>query len=196
MCYGFNNKFISNVGIKEDVGFLLNASGTSVSVIENILVAPMDYPGQKNVHRAVVHRMINGERSDVPPQILNIVPFIVCITQSLAHAKFLLKSHGLILIFVHAFKGWSLVKESVKNLFFNCKVPEACMFINLLDDVIPLVLDFYPIIFRSGCWEVYEEAMLRMWKFFIDTVISQNMLNMKFDDDKDNGEDLEPWRTR
>ncbi|CAB4400146.1 unnamed protein product [Rhizophagus irregularis] len=151
MCYGFNNKFISNVGIKEDVGFLLNASGTSVSVIENILVAPMDYPGQKNVHRAVVHRMINGERSDVPPQILNIVPFIV---------------------------------------------PEACMFINLLDDVIPLVLDFYPIIFRSGCWEVYEEAMLRMWKFFIDTVISQNMLNMKFDDDKDNGEDLEPWRTR
>ncbi|PKK65536.1 hypothetical protein RhiirC2_715479 [Rhizophagus irregularis] len=75
----------------------------------------MDYPGQKNVHRAVVHRMINGERSDVPPQILNIVPFI--------------------------------------------------------DDVIPLVLDFYPIIFRSGCWEVYEEAMLRMWKFFIDTVV-------------------------
>ncbi|PKC57768.1 hypothetical protein RhiirA1_471993 [Rhizophagus irregularis] len=33
------------------------------------------------------------------------------------------------------------------------------MFINLLDDVIP------------GCWEVYEEAMLRMWKFFIDTVV-------------------------
>ncbi|RGB40675.1 hypothetical protein C1646_811188, partial [Rhizophagus diaphanus] len=42
---------------------------------ENILVTPMDYPGQirqKNVRRAVVHRMINGERSDVPPQILNI----------------------------------------------------------------------------------------------------------------------------
>ncbi|GET57246.1 hypothetical protein GLOIN_2v1787998 [Rhizophagus irregularis DAOM 181602=DAOM 197198] len=42
--------------------------------------------------------------------------------------------------------------------------PEACMFINLLDDVIPLVLDFYPIIFRSGCWEVYEEAMLQIIK--------------------------------
>jgi hypothetical protein len=40
------------------------------------------------------------------------------------------------------------------------------MLINLLDDVIPLVLDFYPIIFRSGCWEVYEEAMFRIWTIF------------------------------
>lgn len=40
------------------------------------------------------------------------------------------------------------------------------MFINLLDNVIPLVLDFYPIIFRSGYWEVYEEAMFRIWTIF------------------------------
>ena len=43
---------------------------------KNILVAPMDYPGQRNVRRAVVHRMINGEQSSVPQQILNIVPII------------------------------------------------------------------------------------------------------------------------
>ena len=37
MCYllaGFNNKFISDV--KEDIGFLLNASGTSTSAIETL----------------------------------------------------------------------------------------------------------------------------------------------------------------
>src|SRR2546430_17671128 len=42
---------------------------------KNILVAPMDYPGQKNVRCAVVHR-INGEQSGIPSQILNIVPLI------------------------------------------------------------------------------------------------------------------------
>jgi hypothetical protein len=37
---------------------------------KNILAAPMDYPGQKNVRRAILHRMINGEQSGIPPQIL------------------------------------------------------------------------------------------------------------------------------
>jgi hypothetical protein len=36
----------------------------------------MDYPGQKNICRAIVYRMINKEQSDVPPQILNIIPLI------------------------------------------------------------------------------------------------------------------------
>lgn len=35
-----------------------------------------------------------------------------------------------------------------------------------MDNIIPLVLDFYPIIFRSGHWEAYEEAMLRIWSIF------------------------------
>jgi hypothetical protein len=65
-----------------------------------------------------------------------------------------------------AFRGWLLVKESIQSLFCNCKDPEARMFIDLLDNIIPLVLDFYPIIFHSGCWEAYEEAMLRIWSIF------------------------------
>src|SRR5436190_8464647 len=43
---------------------------------KNILVAPMDYPGQKNIRRAIVHRITKGEQSNIPQQILNIVPFI------------------------------------------------------------------------------------------------------------------------
>ena len=77
-----------------------------------------------------------------------------------------LKPYRINLLLKLVFKGWLLVKESVENLFYNCKDPEACTFINLLDDVIPLVLDFYPIIFRSGCWEVYKEAMIHIWTIF------------------------------
>jgi hypothetical protein len=61
------------------------------------------------------------------------------------------KPYRINLLLELAFKGWSLIKESVKDLFYNCKDPEACMFIDLLDNVIPLVLDFYSVIFHSGC---------------------------------------------
>jgi hypothetical protein len=53
-----------------------------------------------------------------------------------------------------AFKGWLIVKESIENLFHNCKDPEVRTFIDLLDNIIPLVLDFYPKIFRGGYWEI------------------------------------------
>jgi hypothetical protein len=65
-----------------------------------------------------------------------------------------------------AFKGWLIIKESIQNLFHSCKDPEVRMLIDLLDNVVPLVLDFYPIIFRSGCWEAYEKAMLHMQTIF------------------------------
>jgi hypothetical protein len=142
---------------------------------KNILIASMDYPIQKNIRCAITHHMVNRKQSDVIAQILNIVPFIGPLHVSLNswktvflinynffenmyHAIFGLrkilakkpKPYQINLLLELAFKGWS-IKESVKSLFYNCKDPETCMFINLLDNVIPLVLDFYPIIFRSGC---------------------------------------------
>ena len=158
---------------------------------ENALVAPMDYPRQKNVRHAVMNYLIKGEQSSVPQQILNIVPFIGPLHVSLNSREtvFLInyaffekmyhvvfgsrkilakkpKPYRINLLLELVFKGWLLVKESVENLFYNCKDPEACTFINLLDDVIPLVLDFYPIIFCSGCWEMYKEAMICIWTIF------------------------------
>lgn len=43
---------------------------------KNIMITPMDYPGQKNVRRAIEDRTINGEQSGIPSQILNIIPLI------------------------------------------------------------------------------------------------------------------------
>lgn len=135
--------------------------------------------------------MINGEQSNIPPQILNIVPFIGPLHVSLnsqetvflvnydffekmfnsvfGSRKILIKKskpYRINLLLELASKEWLLAKESIQNIFCNCKDPEARTFIDLLDNVIPLVLDFYPIIFRSGHWEVYEEAILRIWTIF------------------------------
>ncbi len=143
---------------------------------KNILVTPMDYLRQKNICHAIVHHMTNGEQSNIPSQILNIIPFIGPLHVSLNgretvflinydffekmyHAifgscKILAKKPKLYqinLLLELAFKGWILVKKSVESLFYNCKDPEARIFINLLDNIIPLVLDFYPIIFHSEC---------------------------------------------
>ena len=131
--------------------------------------------------------MINGEQSSVPQQVLNIVPIIGPLHVSLnsqetvflinydffekmyhsifGSCKILAKKPKLYqinLLLELALKGWLLVKESIQSLFYNCKDPEACMSIDLLDNVIPLVLDFYSIIFCTRCWNMYEEAMLHI----------------------------------
>ncbi|CAG8797717.1 16077_t:CDS:1, partial [Dentiscutata erythropus] len=47
--------------------------GEARTYLENqILVAPIDYPGQLNVRRAVNHRIKLGDSSGVPRQVLHI----------------------------------------------------------------------------------------------------------------------------
>ena len=58
------------------IRLIINIPGMYEYLEKKIVIAPMDYPGQKNVRRAVVNRIINGDQSDIPLQILNIVPFI------------------------------------------------------------------------------------------------------------------------
>ncbi len=155
---------------------IINIPEMNAYLKKNILVAPMDYPRQRNICHAIVNHMINGAKSSVPPQILNVVPFIGLLHVSLNSRKtvFLINydffekmyhsifgSHKILakkpkpyqinFLLDLAFKGWLLVRKSIQNLFYNCKDPEVRMFIDLLDNVIPLVLDFYSIIFRSGC---------------------------------------------
>jgi len=170
---------------------LLDIPEMNTYLEKNVLIAPMDYPGQKNIRRAIVHRMINKEQSDVPPEILNIIPLIGPLHVSLnswetvflvnydffekmyhsifGSRKILAKKpkpYRINLLLELAFKGWLIVKESIENLFHNCKDPEVRIFIDLLDNIIPLVLDFYPKIFRGGYWETYKEAMFRVWSIF------------------------------
>src|SRR6266496_5287544 len=109
---------------------------------ENALVAPMDYPRQKNVRHAVMNYLIKGEQSSVPQQILNIIPFIgpLHISLNSRETVFLInydffekmyyaifglykilakkpKPYQINLLLELAFKSWLIIKESVKDLF-------------------------------------------------------------------------------
>ena len=58
------------------IQLIINISEMYSYLEKNILVASMDYLGQKNVRRAIVYHMNYGEQSNIPSQILNIIPFI------------------------------------------------------------------------------------------------------------------------
>src|SRR5438128_8251842 len=156
-----------------------------------VLVAPIDYPGQRNVRRAINHRINAGDRSGISEQILHIVPMIGPLHVSLnSRATVFLANYQFFDKFFHevfgrqkvlakkpkaykinlflelASQGWSRVRTAVQRKFEQSKDAEARYLINLLENVIPLVLDFYPVIFRSGNWPAYKEAMFCVWAIF------------------------------
>ncbi len=63
-------------------------------------------------------------------------------------------------------QSWSQVRLPILQKFEWSKDLEARYLINLLDNIIPLVLDFYLIIFRSGNWIAYKEIMFHVWAIF------------------------------
>lgn len=156
-----------------------------------VFVAPMDYPGQLYVRRAITHRLKSGDSSGIPEQILRIVPMIGPLHVSLNSREtvFLLNYQFFDLLFHEVFgsnkvlaqkprpykinlileissQGWSRVRSIILRKFERSKDPEARYIINLLDNIVPLVLDFYPVVFRSGNWPAYIEAMFRVWAVF------------------------------
>jgi len=64
--------------------------------------------------------------------------------------------------------GWKNVARHVtEKLESQCSRDiEYLTLKNLFDDAIPLVLSFYATIFRSGNWEAYIEACVRVWRLF------------------------------
>jgi len=160
-----------------------------------VLIAPMDYPGQRYVRCAINHYINTGDVSNVQQQILHIVPMIGPLHVSLNSREtvFLLnyqffdklfhevfgrqkvlakkpKPYKINLLLELASQGWSRVRVLVMRKFEQFKDAEARYLINLLDNIIPLVLDFYPVIFRSGNWPVYKEAMFRFGPYFINII--------------------------
>ncbi|CAG8579548.1 8189_t:CDS:2 [Paraglomus occultum] len=146
---------------------MMNVHEVRTYLETQVLVAPMDYPGQRNVRRAINHRINAGDLSGIPEQILHIVPMIGPLRVSL-NSRFgkKPKAYKIDLLLELASQGWSRVHTVVKQKFEQSKDAEARYLINLLDNVIPLVLDFYPVIFRNGNWTAYKEAMFRVWAIF------------------------------
>ena len=148
--------------------YLVNIPEVKTYMEMQVLVAPMDYPGQLHVRRAITNRIKSGDSSGIPEQILHIVPMIGPLHVSLNSREtvFLLNYQFFDLLFHGVFgnnkvlakkpkpykinlileltsQGWSRVRSIVMQKFEHSKDPEARYLINLLDNIIPLVLDFY-----------------------------------------------------
>lgn len=63
-------------------------------------------------------------------------------------------------------KGWKQVANNIIEKFGRCcKDTEYRSTVDLLDNIVPAVLDIYAIIFRSGSCEEYVETIFRLWTF-------------------------------
>ncbi|CAB4442501.1 unnamed protein product [Rhizophagus irregularis] len=108
-----------------------------------------DWPGQVNIRRAITLRIKKGINSGVSEQVLNLIPMIV-----------------INLILHLTYHGWKNIRDIVTKRFGNLKDAEYQMMIDLLDNSIPLTLDIYAILFRSGFFEGYLESTVKIWILF------------------------------
>src|SRR5260364_403186 len=49
----------------------------------------------------------------------------------------------------------------------NCKDIEYCMVFDILDNLVPAVLEIYAVPFRSGSFNEYLEMIFRIWTFML-----------------------------
>uniref|UniRef100_U9TN26 Uncharacterized protein n=1 Tax=Rhizophagus irregularis (strain DAOM 181602 / DAOM 197198 / MUCL 43194) TaxID=747089 RepID=U9TN26_RHIID len=150
-----------------------------------------DWPGQVNIRRAITLRINRGIASGIPKQILSLIPMIGPLHISLNsretlfqtyHFFFEMLYHDLFgdkkvlsqkpkqtvinLILDLTFNGWKKIRKVIMNRFKNSKDAEYRMMIDLLDNSIPLTLDIYAVLFRSGYFEGYLESVVRVWVLF------------------------------
>ncbi|UZO15892.1 uncharacterized protein OCT59_007302 [Rhizophagus irregularis] len=147
-----------------------------------------DWPGQVNIRRAITLRIKKGINSGVLEQVLNLIPMIGPLHVSLNSREILFKTyhfffemlyHNLFgdkkilsqklkqtvinLILHLTYHGWKNIRDIVTKRFGNLKDAEYQMMIDLLDNSIPLTLDIYAILFRSGFFEGYLESTVKIW---------------------------------
>eukprot|EP00733_Pompholyxophrys_punicea_P000211 Pompholyxophrys_punicea_v1_NODE_39_length_4727_cov_10.240848.p1 type:complete len:342 gc:universal NODE_39_length_4727_cov_10.240848:2560-1535(-) len=66
------------------------------------------------------------------------------------------------LILTIAQGGWQAVRRPILNFFLNIIDPEIQLLVQILDNLVPLALDVYATLFRSGNFEGYLHAVLRL----------------------------------
>jgi len=150
-----------------------------------------DWPGQVNIRRAITLRINKGMASGISEQILSLIPLIGPLHISLNsretlfqtyHFFFEMLYHDLFgdkkvlsqkpkqtvinLILDLTFNGWKNIRDVIMHRFGNSKDAEYRMMIDLLDNSIPLTLDIYAVLFRSGYFEGYLESVVRIWVLF------------------------------
>ena len=150
-----------------------------------------DWPGQVNIRRAITLRNDKGSESGIPSEILSLIPIIGPLHISLNSRETLFQTYHFFFEMLYhnlfgekkvlsqkpkqtvinfilnlTFQGWKKIRNVVINRFENSKDAEYRMIIDLLDNSIPLTLDIYAVLFRSGFFEGYLEGVVRIWVLF------------------------------
>ena len=150
----------------------------------------MDFPGQYNLRKLVVQKLINPGNITIPAEITHIVPILGPLHVSLNIKETCLKTfhpffndlykhvfqkkHNLpekpqpykidLLLYI-AHGGWKLIRKEVADLFKNTKNPGFCSIIDLLDNFVPAALEVYPIIFKNQYFDEYVNTIFRLWMY-------------------------------
>ncbi|RGB25884.1 hypothetical protein C1646_675236 [Rhizophagus diaphanus] len=150
-----------------------------------------DWPGQVNIRRAIMLRNNNGSESGIPLEIISLIPIIGLLHISLNSREILFQTYHFFFEMLYhnlfggkkilsqkpkqttinfilnlTFQGWKKVQNVIKKRFKNSKDAEYRMMMDLLDNSIPLTLDIYAILFRSGFFECYLKSVVRIWVLF------------------------------
>ena len=79
-----------------------------------------------------------------------------------------LKPFRITTLITACFGGWLLIRNTVLQHFGeHYKSTEYTLLLYVMDEVVPLLFHFYPVIFRSGNYESYKEALVRVAVLFI-----------------------------
>src|SRR6266542_523824 len=159
----------------------------------NNFVIPViaDWPEQVNIRRAIILRIKKGIDFKISEQVLNLIPMIGSLYISLNSRKILFQTYHfffkmlyhnlfedkkilfqkskqiIINLILHlTYHEWKNIREIIIKRFGNLKDAEYQMMIDLLDNSIPLTLDIYAVLFRSGFFKGYLESIVKIWTLF------------------------------
>ena len=146
-----------------------------------------------NIRKAIALRIRKGLTFEIPRKVLNLISMIDPLHISLNsretlfqtyHFFFEMLYHDLfenkkilsqkpkqtvISLILHlTYHGWKNIRDIVIKRFNNSKDAEYQMMIDLLDNSIPLTLDIYTTLFRSGFFEEYLDGIVKIWYCFKD----------------------------
>ncbi|CAJ0843986.1 8578_t:CDS:2, partial [Entrophospora sp. SA101] len=136
--------------------FLFQFSEIQDYIQTNIIPISADWPGQLYIRSAITQKILKLN-NNIPDQITKLVPLI-----DLGERIFPCKINLLLYL---SYGGWKLVRQEILKKFKLCKDIEYATSIDLLDNIIPSVLDIYGVLFRGGFFDEYIETLFRVWTF-------------------------------
>ncbi|RGB27656.1 hypothetical protein C1646_768817 [Rhizophagus diaphanus] len=178
----------------QELRFMINSK--LIDFILHPLHSTKDYIECTNLLFKVFERLKNnGSESGIPLEILSLIPIIDPLYISLNSQETLFQTyHFFFEMLYHKLFGekkilsqkpkqtiislilnrtpdisktdWKKIHNVAIKRFEHSKDAEYRMMIDLLDNFIPLTLDIYTVLFRSGFFEGYLESMIRIWILF------------------------------